>query len=290
VTTQTNQIEGVFARAWELLIKNWIIIVPGIIIGLVVGILTAILTPVLVFGGWFGFFLAIALLGIIGAIGGVLTQGMAAAMAMAAWKRGTTTLDDATGSISRLMPTIIAMIITAIVAVVLAPFTLGFSMLVFYLFTLYAFPTALGENVSGFDAIVASFRLTTARFVPTLIIAVLIFVIVLVAGICAAALGAIPYLGPIVKAVITQIVIAYAMLVIVGEYLNLRATTPEATAYAPGAYTPPTSGGYTPSPSGGYTPPPSGGYVPPPPPAGGYAPPPPPVEPYEPPPPGGPIP
>ena len=44
----------------------------------------------------------------------------------------------------------------------------------------------------------------------------------LVGGIIAAVLHFIPYLGPIVGGIITQIVVAFATLVVVGEYLNLR--------------------------------------------------------------------
>jgi hypothetical protein len=289
VTTQPQNLESVFSRAWELLTRNWIMIVPGIIIGIIVGVIKALLTPTILYNAdgtvVIGSAMAMAgsglLVGFIGMLGYLITQGIASAMAAAAWQRGTTTLDDATGNINKLLPTAGILFLLIIVATIISLPTLFLSFLAYYLFTLYAFPATVISNVSGFEAVKRSFRLTLARFVPTAIIAALIFVIGLCAAFIGGALHFVPFLGPIVSAVLSQIVVAYAMLVIVGEYLNLEATG-GATAYAsgPSPYTP-GSGAYTPPSSGGYTPPPpSGGYAPPPP-SGGYTPPPPPVEPYE---------
>ena len=41
----TASVESVFSRAWQLLSRNWIIIVPGVVIGLIVGIISGLLTP-----------------------------------------------------------------------------------------------------------------------------------------------------------------------------------------------------------------------------------------------------
>src|SRR6202011_2230137 len=43
--TTPQPIESVFSRAWELLTRNWIIIVPGIVIGAILGVLRVLLTP-----------------------------------------------------------------------------------------------------------------------------------------------------------------------------------------------------------------------------------------------------
>lgn len=248
----TAPIESVFSRAWQLLTRNPVIIVPGIIIGIIVGVLNALLTPTVYYTGVDGT-VAISsgaglvgsglLRGLIGLLGYLITQGLATAMGAAAWQRGTTTLYDATRNLSRLLPTAGALLVLVVLATVLALPTLGLALLAYYLFTLYAFPAAVVGNASGFSSVQESFRLTVARFVPTLIVAVLIFVIALIGGIVAAAFHFVPFLGPIVGSVITQIVVAYAMLVIVGEYLTLRAAAP------PGAYAP-TTGAY---PGGSYS-------------------------------------
>ena len=283
----TAPIESVFARAWQLLQRNWIIIVPGIIIGIIIGVLKVLLTPHIYYnadgtmalgsvGGMMGSGL---LLGLIGMVGYLITQGLATAMAAAAWQRGTCTLDDATSNINKLLPTAGALLVLIVVATFLALPTLGLAFLAYYLFTLYAFPAAIIGNAPGFTSVTESFRLTIARFVPTLIIAVLIFVIGLCAVFISAALHFVPFLGPIVGAVISQIVVAYAMLVVVGEYLALRAEAPQ-SAYAGGAPYPPGPSAYPPGPSAstpGPTPyqPGSATYTPPPPPPDPYTPPPP---------------
>ena len=109
-----------------------------------------------------------------------------------------------------------------IVAGILALPTLTLSLLALYVFTLYAMPSAIIGKRPGFSSIAESFQIAAKRFVPTLIIAILIAVISFVVGLVTLPLHFIPFLGPIVSSVITQIVIAFAVLVIVGEYLSLR--------------------------------------------------------------------
>ena len=266
----TAPIESVFSRAWQLLTHNWVIIVPGIIIGIIVGVLKVLLTPhvyynadgSVVLGSLGASMGAGLLLGVIGMVGYLITQGLATAMAAAAWQRGTCTLDDATSNINKLLPTAGALLVLVIVATILALPTLGLAFLAYYLFTLYAFPAAIIGNAPGFTSVTESFRLTMSRFVPTLIIAVLIFVISLIGGLIAGLLTFVPFLGPIVGSIVSQVVVAFAMLVVVGEYLALRSEAPK-SAYA-GA---PTPGPSPYEPGSAYTPPvtPPGGYIPPPP-------------------------
>jgi hypothetical protein len=240
-------VESIFARAWALLQNNWIIVVPGVVVGVVVGVLRALLTPAsvvmysangtVVVGSAMAIAGAGLLLGFISLIGFIITQGMATAMAAAAWQRGTTTLADATAAMGKIVPTGLVLLLLAIVATILSIPTIGLAILAFYLFTLYTFPAAIIGNATGFNSVTESFRLTVARFVPTLIVAVLIFVLGLVGAIVGGLFRFVPFIGPIINGVLTQIVVGYAMLVIVGEYLNLRSSTP-AQAYAAPPYTP----------------------------------------------------
>jgi hypothetical protein len=240
VTTPTPQpIESVFSRSWELLTRNWIIIVPGIVIGAILGVLRVLLTPAPVVyttgagttvynaGALGATFLSVALLSLVGLLAFIATQAFTTGMAGAAWERGTTTLADGFASFQedagRIIITAIGLIGLAIVAVIISPFTIFISLLAYYLFTLYAFPAAIVGNRPGFSSIAESFRITIARFVPTLILGIIIFVIGLAGAIIAGVLSFIPFLGPIVGGVIQQIVVAFATLVVVGEYLNLRA-------------------------------------------------------------------
>lgn len=282
----TAPIESVFSRAWQLLSGNWIMIVPGVIIGAIVGIVTAVASlsaqPVVSADGTYHMYNAMGaaltgiVAGVIGLVGFVATQAYTVGMAGAAWTRGTTTLADGSAafrdSAGNIIMTAIGLILLAIVAAILVIPTLGLSLLAFVLFTLYAMPSAIIGRNPGFSAIGESFRITMRRFVPTLIIAILVGVISLVAGFVTLPLHFIPLLGPIVAAILTQIIVVYAVLVIVGEYLALRGAPAAAAGYGaaptyssgPAAYQPPPSDTYTPPVTDTYTPPPS---APPPPPA-----------------------
>jgi hypothetical protein len=249
--TQPPSVENVFSRAWELLSRNWIIIVPGIVIGLIVGIINGLLTPhtptsaeiqndpALAMASLGNLFIRGALAACVGILGYIATTAYTVGMAGAAWTRGTTTLADGSAALSErssnILMTAIGLILLGILAAFLAIPTLTISLLAFWIFTLYSMPSAVIGNNAGFSSIGESFRIATKRFVPTLIIAILIAVISFVLGLLTLPLHFIPFLGPIVSAIVTQIVIAFAMLVIVGEYLSLRSA---AAVVPPSAYPP----------------------------------------------------
>jgi len=240
-----QSVENVFARSWELLTKNWIIIVPGIIVGIVVGILTGLLTPAAysdssdplgALARLSTRFASSFIVGIIAIAGYIVTQCYTAGMAGAAWMRGTTTLDDGASALradaGNVFVAAIALFCVGVVAAILVLPTLGLSFFAFYVFFIYTIASAVVGNQRGLDALGESFRIAKTRFVPTLIIAVLLMVIRMVGVFVASAFGWAPFIGPVLAAVITQVVIAYATLVVVGEYLNLRG--------APQPQTPPT--------------------------------------------------
>ncbi len=250
--TQPPSVESVFSRAWELLSHNWIIIVPGVVIGLIVGIISGLLTPhyytaadyqnnpQLAMASIGGAFIRGVLIAGVGILAYIATTAYTVGMAGAAWARGTTTLADGSAAFSErsgnILMTAIGLILLGIVAAILAIPTLTLSLLAFWVFTLYAMPSAIIGNNPGFSSIGESFRIAAKRFVPTLIIAILIAVISFVLGLLTVPLHFIPFLGPIISSIITQIVIAFAMLVIVGEYLSLRNA---GTISSPGAPPPP---------------------------------------------------
>ena len=107
---QTPTVENVFARAWDLLVRNWTIVVPGIVVGLVVGIvflwgLFSLSQPDtygepsgtgMSFAYGAGAFVASLVLAVVAIAGYIITQCYTAGMAGAAWQRGTTTLADGT--------------------------------------------------------------------------------------------------------------------------------------------------------------------------------------------------
>ena len=292
---QRQTVAGVFARAWGLLTRNWIIIVPGIVVGAVVGMISELLLPLHgvwsdsdygnpVVMAWLGgaFLRGIIVAGLAlfagslapgpgveqGFVGGIILAGVAilayvattayaVGMAGAAWARGTTTLADGSAALKEaggnVAMTALGLIGPGIVATILALVTiltipnslwmalltiltipLTISLLAFWIFALYAMPAAIIGRRRGFSSIAESLRIGTQEFDSTLIIAILIAVIWFCAEFLTLRMSLIPFLGPILCSVVTQIVIAFAMLVIVGEYLNLRAA---------GAIDPPVSTG-----------------------------------------------
>jgi hypothetical protein len=236
--TQPQPIETIFSRSWALLTHNWIIIVPGIVIGIVVGIIGgALAPPSYAFGAAARGLIILA----VSVVAFVANQAYTTGMAGAAWERGNATIADGAASFKedagRIVVTTIGLLVIGFVAVVLAPFTLGLSVLAAVLFSLYALPAAIVGNRPGIDSIRESFAITRARFVPTLLLAILLCVIAFLMVWVAALLSFAPFVGPLVSAIVMQCVVAYGTLVVVGEYLNLRAAAviPPASPSPPAA-------------------------------------------------------
>ena len=256
---QQPSVENLFGRAWELLARNWVIIVPGVVVGVVVGVIsgvydvlqapddTAGVAMSLTHG--FAAFVSTVVIAIVAVAGYIVTQCYTAGMAGAAWARGTTSLADGAQAVNEdagnVLMAGLGLLLLGIVAALLIIPTLGLSIAAFYLFTLWTIPAAVIGNRRGFGALRESFTITKSRFGTTLIIGVLLALIQLLGRLVAHLFAFAPLLGPIVAAIISQIVVAYAMLVIVGEYLVLRPTVaarsgPAADAPPAPAYTPPT--------------------------------------------------
>ncbi len=239
-----QSVENVFARSWELLTKNWVIIVPGVVVGIVVGLVTGLFGPdsyvdsgdpfsaLAQFGSRFA---SSAIIATIGIAGYIVTQCYTAGMAGAAWLRGTTTLADGATALrvdaGNVFIAAIGLFVVGIIASILVIPTLGLSFLAYYVFFIYTIASAVVGNHRGLDALNESFRIARSRFMPTLIIAVLLVVIRVFGGFVAGSFAWALLVGPVIAAIINQVVVAYATLVVVGEYLNLRG--------APAAQTPP---------------------------------------------------
>jgi hypothetical protein len=163
----------------------------------------------------------------------LVTQVCTTAMAGAAWQRGVASFADAAQSFrddaGRIIATAIGLVLLGIVAVALAITTFGISLLAFYVLTLYAMPAAILAKRPGFSSISDSFRIAAHRFVPTFAIAIVLLAVRLVFELVGMFFLYAPLVGPIFTACIAQVVIAYATLVIVGEYRNLTAVRPLAS-------------------------------------------------------------
>jgi hypothetical protein len=97
-------------------------------------------------------------------------------------------------------------------------------------FFIYTIASAVVGNHRGLDALGESFRIAKSRFWPTVMIALALVVIRIAGAWVGGLFGLAPLIGPIVDAVINQVVVAFATLVVVGEYLNLRGAPDEPAA------------------------------------------------------------
>jgi len=223
-------VENVFSRSWELLSKNWIIIIPGLVIGIVVGIIDYFVTPH-VSGDMYGTTPWSASAGIlvflVNLAGLIAAQCYTTGMAGAAWMRGTAQLSDGALAFERdagnVFVAIVGLVIALVIAGILAIPTLGISLLLYFYFFIYTFPAAIIGERPGIAALGDSFRIAARRVAPTLIVTVLICAIFVIGRIIAGVLSFVPFIGPIISAILVEAVLAYIALVVVGEYLALRA-------------------------------------------------------------------
>jgi hypothetical protein len=108
---QSDSVENIFARAWSLLAKNPVIIVPGLVVGLVAGIVQVAFAAhpqfvdasgntdavaAIAGAGRAAFSAAISI--VVGVLAFLITQTYTTGMAGAAWLRGVTSLADGRAS------------------------------------------------------------------------------------------------------------------------------------------------------------------------------------------------
>jgi hypothetical protein len=225
-----QNVESTFARSWQLLSSNWVIVVPGLVIGFVVGVIDYLIAPhaeaTAAGASWWTSASAGILLVLVNLAGYIVSQCYMTGMAGGAWTRAHADLSDGSRAFERdagnVLVAMIGLFVALVVAGVLALPTLGISLLLYFYFFLYTFAAAIIGERPGFAAMGDSFRIAARRVSPTLIVTIMIAVILLVGRIIGTALQFIPFIGPIIGAIVIQMVLAYVTLVVVGEYLILR--------------------------------------------------------------------
>lgn len=252
----SEDLGNTFARAWQLLTGNWILIVPGIVIGILTAVVVWLLT-MYGFASAVGFsavgmggaglmsgVLSAMVIGVVVMLSSILVIAYTTGMAGAAWRTGTARLDDGADAFRRdgaqIFSAIILLFLIGIVAVALSIPTLGLALLAFYLFFLYVMPSVIVGERRATEALSESARITAKNFLTTLGIVILLAIAFLIAGFVASWFHSVPFLGMVLRQLILQIVAVYATLVIVGEYIKLRASiTPVEVATPPTASPPP---------------------------------------------------
>ncbi|PZR57109.1 MAG: hypothetical protein DLM50_06570 [Candidatus Meridianibacter frigidus] len=256
-TDPTKDIGSVFGRSWTLLSSNWIIIVPAIIIGIIAGLIAALVTPtyymdtsgvypVPVYHSMLGLSLVVGTMiaTFVGMLANVVILTMTTGMAAAAWKTGKAMISDGMDALRR--PNVLsAMLMLIVVSLVLSLLTLvtlglaGLISLVVFFFLIYTIAAAVVGGFSGMDALKESFEVAKTSWLTTLIVVVLLGVVAFLATLLAAAFHFVPFIGPIIAAAISGVIVAFFSLVLVGEYNDLRGRAHPAVAAQPPFTAPP---------------------------------------------------
>ncbi len=155
----SQDVGSTFARSWELLRNNWILIVPGLVIGIALAIILGIMALVALASLALSSLImsAVALLAVVVTI--AFTTGMAAA----AWQTGTASLSDGSKAFTAeggsIFVAILLVAVAGILAVILAIPTLFISLVLFALCVLYVFAGVVVGGNTGPAALAESARI-----------------------------------------------------------------------------------------------------------------------------------
>ncbi len=227
----------VFGGAWLLLKRNPVIVVPSIVVAIVSAAIDRALSASGVAswdffanldaqgaGAFWMFFGTIVEIGM-HILGALVAIAFTVGMAGAAWGSGRARLADGWAALQRdgfqaLLALGVLFLIGLAAAALVVP-TFGISVLLYMVFLLYTMPGVIVGDRSATEATIESIQLAARNFGVTLAVVALIVVLAIIGGIAGDALGRVPLLGTVVGWVIMEAVVAYAMLVVVGEYVRL---------------------------------------------------------------------
>jgi hypothetical protein len=228
MTKPSSVTAGIFGRAWQLLRRNWTIVVPGLVVGLLSGVVSELIVPS---KSDFGdgplaslpASVASALaVNVVALVAALLSIAYTTGMANAAWEHGTAHFADGRRALQRdtgrILVAMLGLAAIGIVAALVAPYTAFLSLAIYAFFCLYTMPSAVVGERGGFGAIAESVRLASTYALPTLFTILVIFAVGVVMGTLAAFIDSVPFLGHVLSAIVLQVVVAYVTLVVVGLY------------------------------------------------------------------------
>ena len=246
MTQSARDLENTFERSWQLLLANWIIILPPFVLGIVGGIAAFVLSVTIVgslvltgatsaanLDAVSNTIAAVSSM-VVGILVAIVQLAYVTGMAGAAWKTGRTRLSDGWAAFShrglQIFFAAVLLFIIGFCAAVFAPITFFVTLVAYVLFFIYTMASVILGERDATAAVAESCRLTTSNFLPTLAVVGLIVGITIAGSWLGQAVGhASPLAGGLVTAVLQQITVAYAALVVVGEYLKLASATPTAS-------------------------------------------------------------
>ena len=229
----TMPIAVILRRSYELLLKNPILLVPGLI-----GSLASATLQSLFFGatwnsgGVFHTFVNWLCCIFIATVSTLLVITAVTSMAGQIWEAGTASFDDGVRVFreagNALYQTLLQLAGFMFLSLLLTPLTLCLSALAAIYLLVYAIPSAVVGGFSGFAAIRESVRIASTRAGQTVGILVTLALLLICFGCLALVLF---YLGfvllpvficTIIGNVLIQAIVAYITLVVVGLYIEIR--------------------------------------------------------------------
>ena len=212
-----------FVRALALLRTNLSIVVPGCAVALVLALVQTALEPA---DPLDDDLLHRSLRAIAQVLATIVSIAYTTGMADVAWQRGRATFADGARAFRRdgghVFVAMLVLFALGFLAAVLAAFSFGLSLLVYAFFCIYTMASAVAGERPGLRAVAESAEIAFGRPLPTLGVVLGIGAVAFAMGFLATLLANTPFVGPLLADVVVQIVVAYAALVIVGEYRLLR--------------------------------------------------------------------
>lgn len=243
MTQSARDLENTFARAAVLLVRNPVVILPGVVLGIVgaaLGLAILALAGSGVIGGLAGDQTAASTSQALTTIGTAVVAGLIAllllicamayvtGMAGAAWRDGVVRLRDGWRAFdtrgAQVLYAIVLLFVIGLVAAALAPATRLLSIAVYAVFTIYTMAAVVIGERGAARAILESVHLAWTNLLPTVVVVALVVAVALGGAWLGGLLGGLwPPLAGLIAAIVQQLVVAYAALVVTGEYLKLRA-------------------------------------------------------------------
>jgi hypothetical protein len=152
-------------------------------------------------------------------------------MAGAAWRSGHATLADGWDALAHRLPPLAGatalLLVIGFCAATLAPITFWITLLAYAVFFIYTIAAVVIGERPPITAIVESASLALRHMLPTIGIVLLVAVVAYVGGVLGRTIGGINQdIGWLVAALLQQVIVAYATLVVAGEYLTLASPAP----------------------------------------------------------------
>lgn len=237
MTQSARDLESTFVHAWELLANNWVLVLPGLVLAVLAAVVQFVFV-VIVLGTYMitgngsqdaivASHALVAIAIVVITIGFALAQmAYVTGMAGAAWQHKHTTLRDGWSALThRFGPIAFAaalLFLIGLCAAVLSTVTFLVPLAVYAIFFIYTMASVIIGGRGAVDAVAESARVAMRNFWPTVGVVALIVVISVLGAWIGDLIGHVSaFAGWLVAGVLQQVIVAYASLVVAGEYLKL---------------------------------------------------------------------